>query len=332
MDAERLTFDFLKQQPNICGDCEDDDGTFPQYEIRDAREAWYRVLIRNEVDDPPQGSLLGPEGHIERCSVATHLLAAALMFLYVAVRPALPFFGAESTSNDLAVWSYVLLALCYFVSAVYHVYSPVRLWSAVTRLFDYAFIYVALASGLVADLSLVTNHLRDVPWQAYGDTCISAAILTGFFVFRRTQLPIEQTRVSYFRNKCALGFARHTNVDLEHSSLRAAGGLCLMFAWVLNVASAFKTLPPDCAAVFVATRIGAAVVLVAGMYFDNNVLFPESFLEKNNENQGCMRCFHDSKAGCGHGWVLNSHALWHLVAFVSATVGVAGREYVVSRV
>lgn len=328
MEPERLTFDFLTKQADICAPCDlDEDGSFPQYEVKDWREAWYRVLIRNVVEKPPTGSLLGPEGHIERCSVFTHLLAAVLMLLYVLVRPALPFASVKSTSNDLAVLSYSLLAACYLVSAVYHVYSPVRLWSAVTRLFDYAFIYIAIASGLLADLSLVTYHLRDVPWQAYGDTSIAAIILIAFFVFRRTQLPIEKTRVPYFANKCALGFARHTNVDLEHSSLRAAGGLCLMFAWVLHISAAVKTLPEDCARVFVGTRIGAAIVLVIGMYMDNNVLFPESFLEKDMQEPGCL-C-NDPKKGCGHGWVLNSHALWHLVAFLSATIGVAGREYVV---
>lgn len=337
MDTNSFTFNFLKHQTDICADCDEEDnqtyydGTFVSYEIKDWRNAWWRVIVKfkpEEGREVPKNSLVGPEGHLEKCNVFTHLVAAAITAFYASIRPL--FVTETGTANDTVMFALWMLALCYLSSSVYHVYSPVKAWSAVLRLGDYAGIYTAIASASTADLALTTKGLKNVSWQAHFDMYIAAGIMVVFFVVRRVLLPIEMTRVPYFENKCSLGFARHTNVDLEHSSLRAAGGVVLSFVWVQQVAGAVHTLETRCSFVFVASSVLGTLILFAGMWLDNVLLYPDSFFvnpdEKPRKPLGCA-CYSKRKGVCG-GWIMSSHAFWHIIAFVSTFVTTAGMEYV----
>lgn len=326
-DSTTLTFKRLTSDVNndTCEECDpENDATFRQYEIANCREALYRVLWKNKVENPPRKSLVGDFGHIERMNVATHILASLLQLLHAMLRHTLPFVQSPSTSNDLATVASATLAACYFTSAVFHTYSPVQWWSAVLRPVDYAFVYLSIAAGLLADLSIVTDHLRDLPWQALVDSFGAASILIGFFVFRRSQLSENDTRTALFPELCALGLSRRSHLDLEHSSLRVAGGWTLTFAWVLHLTAAVQNLPSQSAAVFVATRVASALLLLSGVYFDNEVVFPEAFLRQGEQLES-HRCLCSSKK---YGCVVLSHTIWHIVAFAASTVCVVGREFV----
>ena len=95
VDTSSFTFNFLKRQAEICAECDDEnqtypDGTFVSYEIRDWRKAWWKVLIKFTPEDgrqTPNNSLVGTEGHLEKCNVFTHLVAAAITAFYASIRP-----------------------------------------------------------------------------------------------------------------------------------------------------------------------------------------------------------------------------------------------------
>lgn len=333
MATHAWKFDLLAPKKDISALCQeaDEDGydTFPQYEITDIRNIWCRVLCVNRVAGKNfSGSLLGPTGHLERANAWTHLAGAAIFFAWFLARP-LAYNGSKaSTSNSLVSFDVFCVFITLFISTVYHVYSPNRFWSAVARLGDYAGIYLSLCSGYLADLSISTVNLRGVPWQATVDVWLGGAIIVAFFVVRRVFLPIEDTRKPYFANKCTFGFARSTNVDLEHSSLRAAGGVVLAFSFILSFPGAIYNLEFNNSVIFVATHAAGVAILVMGMAIDNVFLYPDSWKQTDEKPNRCV-CY-SSREGCGGGWILNSHAIWHLVSLLSIIVTSAGLEAVVA--
>ena len=197
----------------ICAECEpgeDDEVEFKQYEIEDTSQICTRVCCRNKVDlteEEIKRSYLGPTGHLERMSVWTRA-AAVVYWIYVMVRPLTPMGQQESLSSQLAVVSYISFIFTFVSSVVYHVYSANRFWSAVTRLLDYTGIYAGIACGTLSDLSAVSLNLLDVRWQSVMDCFLAALIASAFFIFRRTRLSIDTTRLPILKEKCSLGFGR----------------------------------------------------------------------------------------------------------------------------
>lgn len=333
-EERHFTFDLLRpKRVDVSALCQevDEEGNdaFPQYEIYDVRRIWCRVLCVNRVPGNDfSESLLGPTGHLERANAWTHMIGAAIFLAWFLAR-SLAYGGSRaSTSNSLLSFDVLCVSITLFISTTYHVYSPNRFWGAVARLGDYAGIYLSLCSGYLADLAISTVNLRGVPWQATVDVWIGGAIMVAFFVVRRMMLSIEETRKPYFKNKCNFGFARSTNVDLEHSSLRAAGGVVLAFSFILCFPGAVFNLEPNNSVVFVATHIAGVSILVLGMTIDNVFLFPDSWKQTGEKPNRCV-CY-SSREGCGGGWILNSHAIWHIVSLVSIIVTSAGLEAVVA--
>ena len=340
MEGAKLTLrSLLQKQAPICAECEDQEVQskegFTQYEIKDENLAsiWYRVVCINVLPDgkqAPKGSLLGPEGHVERMNVWSHLIAGFLYLFYVIARPVTPMGKKEHLSSSLAALAMTSFVITFFTSSTYHVYSANRKWSAYTRLGDYAGIYLGISAGTLSDLSVTSNNLKDVHWQSIADVWIGMAVLVSFFVFRRTVLSIDETRVPYMTNKCSLGLARHTNVDLEHSSFRAAAGICMAFSWIPTIPAAFDNLELDCAWMFSGSRFVGTGLLIFGMFMDNVVLYPDVWLENDTvtKPRGCV-CY-DDRPGCGSGWIMTSHALWHYIALASTVITSVGTEYVVA--
>ena len=332
-----FTFKFLRPAPQ-CVACEVQDetwhvrnggGGFRQYEIDTTENVWYRVVCKNEVG-LSQGfeSYLGPTGHYERMNVWSHLFAAVLYFAYLLARPLTPMGSVASLSSSLAAVSYGSFVVTFFLSSSYHVYSAQREASAITRLGDYFGIYLGIAAGTMSDICIATLNLSGVCWQAVVDVWLGMAILVLFFVVRRASLDVDETRKDYFSNKCSLGFARSTNVDLEHSSLRAAAGIAMAFSWVLAIPGAFSTLESDCAWAFAGSRFIGTGILLFGMVLDNVILYPDSWHE--DENFRLNPCCYSSRDGCGGGWIMSSHALWHIIALFSTIVTSLGTEYVIA--
>lgn len=321
---------------NLCEDCdekkEDKLSVFANYDVGKTKNIWWTVLCSN--DEAPTveiNNLIGQTGHLERMNVWTHIFAAALYLLYSIFRPITPFGTKDTVSSSLAAFSYASICATFAFSSVYHVYSPHQFWSGITRLGDYFGIYLGIAAGTLSDLAIVTENLKNVKWTAIADIWIAMALLVTFFSVRRYVLPLKETRLPYFRNKCSLGLARNTNVDLEHSSLRATAGVVMSFSWILVVPCAFDTLEIDCAWVFAGSRITGTIILVAGMVFDNALMFPDNWLEENNvlslEKHPCV-CYRPSDYCCG-GWIMTSHAFWHIAALVGTVVTTCGTEYVI---
>tara|TARA_B100001173_G_scaffold301804_2_gene302800 strand:+ start:9623 stop:10702 length:1080 start_codon:yes stop_codon:yes gene_type:complete len=349
VDVSNFKIDLLRRtEPTplpICGECEDQGTTpeeaklFRQYEIDDTsctrQGIWYRVVCINRVPSngektPFSKSLLGPSGHLERMNVWSHLAAAAIYAAYLLIRQLFTPMGADdSTTSTLAAVSYGSFAFTFLSSVVYHVYSPNRRLSALTRLLDYFGIYVGIACGTLSDLSTTTINLKDVPIQSVADVFAGALLLMAFFTVRRAVLPIDETRLPILQQKCTLGFGRKSNVDLEHGSLRAAAGTALAFGWILMIPGAFETLELDCAWVFSGSRFVGTGVLIAGMAWDNLVAFPDNWFDHDSASgSGCL-CY-NNRDGCGGGWVVTSHTIWHWIALLSTVVTSIGTEYVVA--
>lgn len=301
---------------------------FAQYEVDDLRSIWCRVVCRNV--DPNANypdSLLGPEGHLERMNVWTHLAAALIYVLHLVIRPAYAT-SRKSTTNALLSFASGSMIATFLISSTYHVYSANYFWSAVTRLGDYAGIYLSIAASFLVDLSISTNNLAGVPWQAVADVWIAMALMIAFFVLRRVLLPISETRLPYLQDRCSLGLARNTNVDLEHASLRAAAGVAMAFSWILTIPGGFIVLESDCALVFFVSHIVGTAILVSGMALDNVFMFPEKWIK--NKGAPPTRCVcYSSRPGCGGGWIVTSHALWHIVSVFATLSTTIGLEYVV---
>tara|TARA_B110001452_G_scaffold267638_1_gene278732 strand:- start:61 stop:1119 length:1059 start_codon:yes stop_codon:yes gene_type:complete len=340
IDSANFKFNVIGKQTPICADCELDEEEsaslngptrFAQYEVDDIRSIWCRVLCVNRHPTKQfPGSLLGPTGHIERMNVWTHLFAAVVYLLHASIRPSI--YGDEmaSLTNTLVTVDSVCLVATYVISSTYHVYSANYFWSAVTRLGDYAGIYLSIASGYLVDLSVATVNLTGVPWQSVADLWIAMAAMVLFFVVRRTQLGIDETRLPYLQDRCTLGLARSTNVDLEHSSLRAAAGSIMILSWILTMPGAFHNLESGDAVVFLVTHIIGTAILVSGMVLDNVFLYPDTWFKTKGAAPTRCVCY-SKREGCGGGWIMNSHALWHLIAFFSTVSSTIGLEYIVSR-
>ena len=179
-----------------------------------------------------------------------------------------------------------------------------------------------------ADLSTTTLNLVGVPWQSVADVFCGVLLMVAFFVVRRCKLTIDDTRRPIFAQKCTLGFGRRSNVDLEHSSLRAAGGITLAFGWIVTIPGAFETLENDCAWMFAGSRVLGTAVLIAGMAWDNLVAFPDNWYENEGTANSCV-CRSSAEGACG-GWIVTSHTIWHLIALLSTVVTTVGTEYVIA--
>ncbi len=306
--------------------------TFAQYEIEDngcfSLSTWRRVLVDNSAADVSDQqwarSLLGHGGHIERANAWTHIAGAALYLIYICVRPLTPQGETESLSGKLAYFALSSYVATFMISAAYHVYSANYVMSAIFRLADYAGIYLSISAGMLSDLSLVSRSLSLASWQAIADVWIAMAILVAFFVYRRALLPIHKTRRPYMAQKCGLGLARSTNVDLEHSGFRAAAGLTMSLGWVLLIPGAFSALELDCAWFFAGSRFAGTGLLILGMFWDNVLLYPDSYRFDKSAPPGFLTC----TRGCG--CIFTSHAIWHLVATAAIVATTVGSEYVLA--
>lgn len=342
MQAGRnFTFSLLKHQESTFGLCEDQalvesekNGSvkhrrFKQYEVDDLSNIWWRVACVNVKVKGTDESLIGPTGHVERCSVWLHLLSAVIYAAYFVVRPALPTGQTHTTSSDMAATAIGATAITFFSSTVYHVYSANEWASAWTRQIDYGGIYLGIAATTLSDLSIVVPNLSGISRFALVDPVLAVSLLWLFFLVRRTRMTTQETRLAYLSNKCALGLARSTNVDLEHSSLRAASGWAAMFLWIIAVPLAFANLENDCAWVFSVSRFIGAALIVFGMSLDNLVLYPDAFFENSSSLPGPCACSNNSE-GPGGGWIMTSHAWWHVISFCGTALATAATEYCIA--
>lgn len=256
--------------------------------------------------------------HVERASVYTHLLGVLIYAIYLSLRSLTPAGQSEAPASDwslLATWASFTCLAC---STVYHTWSPHRFFSAVFRQFDYFGIYFAISAGATADVVLPLWSFRGAPWQTVSDYFIAGAILWLYFLYRRSTLTCAETMKEYFKSpKCAAVYARWSHVDLEHSALRAAGGLVLSLSWLLAAGGVASTLASNVALVYFLTRVSATLLVYSGMFLDNVLMYPNK-----NSNIDCKY----PTCGC----VLDAHAIWHIISLVAMIVGTAGSDVAIS--
>ena len=101
----------------------------------------------------------------------------------------------------------------------------------------------------------------------------------------------------------------------------------MSFSWLLVAPMAFRTLEPDCARIFVSSRVLGTALLVCGMLLDNYIVYPDAWFETDEAPTPCV-CY-SNKPGKGGGWIVTSHALWHITALVRTIVSSVGYEYVI---
>ena len=290
-------------------------------------ELFHGVACSNDVSRRRGtiSSLLGPTGHYERLSFWTHFAGAFVFAAYATVRQVLVRDDARLAGGltSAAAWT---ISAVFLTSSLYHCTAPDLNFAMVTRVLDYAAIYIGITVTTTADISVATRGFVNVPAQTIVDLPASAVLLIVFFVWRRSRLPGESTWTKHeitsrSKDGCLLGrgLFSYGHRDLAHIQMRQSTSLLLFGSYFMVVPAAMEVLGHGVARVVLALQVSAFVTVALGMAIDRVFEFPDG-----NLVEGSMTCLACPNT-CGA--VLNSHALWHLVAMVSAGLTVASREY-----
>lgn len=297
-------------------------------------ELLHGVAISNDTSHKKGlvSKLIGPTGHYERLSFWTHFGGALLFVIYAIARHATIRDDArlEGGMTTAAAWT---IAAVFLSSSVYHATAPDLKFSMVTRVLDYAGIYTGIAVTTTADIAVATQGFRNVPYQTIADLPIAAGLLIAFFVWRRGMLPGESTwtesnRTSSEGNGCLIGRGLFSfgHRDLAHIQMRQSTSLLLFANYFMVVPAAFAVLGNEVTRVVLAFQVLGFVAVLLGMAIDRVFHWPDGQLVEGSMT--CLACPSDGSPACGA--VLNSHAVWHIVALVSAGLTCVSREYALS--
>ena len=294
-------------------------------------ELFHGVAISNDVTGRPGviSKLLGPTGHYERLSFWTHFVGAFVFAIYALVRQILVRNDARLAGGltSAAAWT---IAAVFLTSSVYHCTAPDLNFAMVTRVLDYAAIYIGITVTTTADIAVATRGFEHVPAQTIADLPVAAVTLIVFFVWRRGMLPGETTwtkseTMSRSKDGCLLGRGLFSfgHRDLAHVQMRQATSLLLFANYFMSVPAAMAVLGHGVARVVLALQVSGFVTVAMGMAIDRVFEWPDGSLVEGSMT--CLSCPSDS--GWPWGAVLNSHAVWHIVALVSAALTCVSREY-----
>ena len=291
---------------------------------------WHHKVEETKKGEPGAvpSPLLGNEhGHVERSSVWTHIIGALIFAAYAVIRSFVV--NTPSFGNTLATAAAVTTAATFASSSVYHATAPSKSLAAWSRILDFTAIYASLVVVTITDLSLATDEFRGIPWVAIADAPFAGTIIAIFFLWRRLKTPTDQTWEHtndgvVTSNACSLGHGLQSfaHLDLSHSSVRQATSLILAGFYFVTIPASVATLGYDVAMVTVALQGAGFALLVFGMVLDRLLLWPNQALA-----QGKADCLVHKKCGC----VMKSHAIWHVLAVLSAALASAGREYALSK-
>lgn len=294
-------------------------------------ELFHGVAISNDVTGRPGmiSKLLGPTGHYERLSFWTHFVGAFVFAIYALVRQILVRNDARLAGGltSAAAWT---IAAVFLTSSLYHCTAPDLNFAMVTRVLDYAAIYIGITVTTTADIAVATRGFVNVPAQTVADLPVAAATLIVFFVWRRGMLPGETTWTkseitSQSRDGCLLarGLFSFGHRDLAHIQMRQSTSLLLFANYFMSVPAAMAVLGHGVAHVVLALQVSGFVTVAMGMAIDRVFEWPDGHLVEGSMT--CLSCPSDGRWPWGA--VLNSHAVWHIVALVSAALTCVSREY-----
>ncbi len=290
-------------------------------------ELFYGVAISNDVTDRTGNisKLLGPKGHYERLSFWSHFVGAFVFAIYATTRQVLARNDArlEGMMTSAAGWT---ISAVFLTSSIYHFTAPDLRFAMVTRVLDYAAIYIGITVATTADIAVATRGFLNVPVQTILDLPLAASLLILFFVWRRSRLPGKSTWTPHeitarSRDGCLLGRGLFSfgHRDLVHTQMRQATSLLLFANYFMSVPAAMVVLGNGVAQVVVSLQIVGFVAVTLGMAIDRVLEWPDGLLVEGSMT--CLACPNT----CGA--VLNSHAVWHIVALLSAGLTVLSREY-----
>ncbi len=292
-------------------------------------ELVYSVAISNDTTGRlgRVSTLLGPTGHYERMAYWSHVVGALLFICYAILRQANA--GNHATvEGGLTTAAGWVTAGVFLTSSIYHATAPDPHFAYVTRVLDYIAIYVGITTSTTADIAVATRGFQNVPVETVLDLPLAAGIIIVFFVWRRWLVPLEETweehqhRVNAKkRADCSLciGLFSRGHCDGPHAHSRQATSLLIFANFFMSAPVAFALLGNEVASVVLALQIFGFVLVTFGMAVDRVLEWPDSHLLE--EEDTCFAC----PKTCGG--VMNSHAVWHVIAVLSAGCTVASREY-----
>ena len=294
-------------------------------------ELLYAVAISNDIEGRVGqiSKLLGPAGHYERMSFWVHFVGALVFFIYAVTRSSLRLHEQRVDGALTSAAGYTIAAV-FLTSSLYHCTAPDRNFAYVTRVLDYAAIYIGITVATTADIAVATRGFENVPYQTILDLPAAAAFLIFFFAWRRWRLPGVLTWSPHeietrAKDGCLLGRGLFSfgHRDLHHSQARQATSLLLFASYFMSVPAAFRVLGDGVANVIVALQVTAFVTVGLGMAIDRFFQWPDGLLVEGSMT--CLACPSDKSPGWGT--VCNSHSVWHLVALISAGLTCVSREY-----
>ena len=305
------------------------DETAPKRGLARFVELIHGVAISNDVKGRPGriSTLLGPTGHYERLSFWTHIVGALLFIVYAILRQANAG-NNSSVEGGLTTASGWTIAAVFVTSSIYHGTAPDPHFSFVTRVLDYIAIYVGITVSTTADIAVATRGFQNVPVETVLDLPLAAAIIIAFFVWRRWLTPLDETweehqhRVNAKkRGDCSLciGLFSRGHCDGQHTHSRQATSLLIFANFFMSAPTAFALLGGTVASVVLTLQIFGFVLVVFGMAVDRVLEWPDAHLIEEDET--CFAC----PQSCGG--AMNSHAVWHIIATLSAACTVASREF-----
>jgi hypothetical protein len=296
-----------------------DDEENDQYTIRPGKNMCWAVLCRHDTGNKHPGSLLGDYGHLERLPAWLHLVAGIGFSIYAILRPII------ITKDHILSETFTTVAagagaFCFLSSTVYHVTAPSRRLAYFTRQLDFFAIYLAIATGNVADYAIATNSFQNVSMLSVLDGPLAAVLVCVFFLLRRGLLPSHDTWET-FLGGCTLkfGLLRRGHIDTIHTGTRQATSFLLATSYFVSTPSLFNELGATDASVILGVELACFAMLAIGMLVDNAILFPDTMLAAG-KGPNCLSC---PNLGC----IGSAHSLWHLLSIIAACKATFSREY-----
>jgi predicted membrane channel-forming protein YqfA (hemolysin III family) len=305
---------------------------FDQYHVPDKGNGLYlcdlvsAVMCRGCCEHPPirernqkWSYVVGKNGHLERFSAWSHLIAFVGFVVYTVIRHTV--FYRSSTSFQWATGAAAATGVTFLSSTIYHITSADVRISMVTRQLDFLAIYISIAICSVADLAAVTRGFVNVPIVSIIDVPIAATILAFFFAFRRYELSCDDTLMKEYSGcSFGVGLMRFWHSDGSHTHLRQAGSFAIASFYFTTTPAVLENI--DDAGIILGLQVGAFVVVMGGMLLDNFVGFPDNIWHRK---PGGVPCTSFPYLGCA----LMSHGIWHILALLGAIMTSIAREYAV---
>ena len=301
-------------------------------------ELIYSVAISNDTTGRPGARFhvaRRPTGHYERLSYWSHIGGRANCSSCTpsSGRPTLADHG--SVEGGLTTAAGVGHCRGVFGQAlVIMALPPDPHFAFVTRVLDYVAIYVGITVSTTADIAVATRGFQNVPYETVADLPVAAAIIITFFVWRRWLTPLDETweehrhRVNAKkRGDCSLCLGLFSRGHMRRPAHATAGKRQV---YCSSFANFFMAAPSGVCAAGRRRRVRGAHVADLGLRARRlwHVRGPRLGVARRPfaRRRGYMFCV-PTKLGAG---VMNSHAVWHVIAILSAACTVASREFALS--